>query len=79
MEKVGLIIGLFLTIFGMYKIDIVLIPTLDYFGKYVFFGAINIFVFWVEWFFYKRFDGLLRILMPFMFGLVILLIGVKIA
>ena len=79
MQNSGLIVGLILTIIGMYKIDMFLIPTLDYFGKYVFFGAINIFVFWVLWFFYKKFEGLMKILMPVIWGVVILLLGVKFA
>ncbi|GAB6074022.1 hypothetical protein [Nautilia lithotrophica] len=79
MQNLGLIVGLILTIIGMYKIDMFLIPTLDYFGKYVFFAAINIFVFWIEWFFYKKFEGLMKILMPIGWGVIILLIGVKFA
>jgi hypothetical protein len=77
MEKVGLIVGFILTIIGMYKIDIFLIPTLDYFGKYVFFGVINIFVFWMLIVFYKKFRGVLQIVMPIVFGVIIMLIGVK--
>jgi hypothetical protein len=77
MEKVGLIIGLILTIIGIYKIDRFLIPTLDYFGKYVFFIAFNIFVFWVLWGFYKKFSGIMRVIMPIIFGIIILLIGIK--
>jgi hypothetical protein len=79
MNKIGLIIGLVLTGFGMYKIDSFLIPTLDYFGKYVFFAAFNIFVFWVLWTFYKKFNGNLKTLMPIVWGVVILLLGVKFA
>jgi ABC-type lipoprotein release transport system permease subunit len=79
MQKIGLIIGLILTIIGMYNIDKFIIPTLDYFGKYVFFTAINIFVFWVLWSFYKKFNGNLKIIMPIVWGVVILLIGVKFA
>lgn len=79
MERIGLIIGLVLTIIGIVKIDMFLIPTLNYFGKYVFFAAFNIFVFWVEWVFYKKFGGLMKIIMPAVFGLIILLIGVKFA
>jgi hypothetical protein len=77
MEKVGLIVGFILTIIGMIKIDIFLIPTLDYFGKYVFFGVINIFVFWMLIVFYKKFRGVLQIVMPIVFGVIIMLIGVK--
>jgi hypothetical protein len=79
MQKTGLIIGLILTIIGMYNIDMFLVPTLNYFGKYVFFAAFNIFVFWVLWTFYKKFNGNLKTLMPVVWGVVILLIGVKFA
>ena len=79
MNKSGLIAGLVLTIIGMYNIDKIIMPTLDYFGKYVFFAAINIFVFWVLWIFYKKFKGNLKILMPLLWGVVILLVGVKFA
>ena len=78
MEKIGLIIGGVLTIIGIYRIDKFLIPTLDYFGKYVFFIVFNIFVFWSLWIFYKKFSGFLKIIMPVVFGIIILLIGVKI-
>jgi len=77
MNKTGLIVGLVLTILGIYKIDMILIPTLNYFGKYIFFIAFNIFVFWVLWIFYKKFNGNLKILMPLIWGAVIQLLGVK--
>jgi len=77
MEKLGLIVGVVLTIIGMYKIDKFLIPTLDYFGKYVFFIVFNIFVFWIAWVFYKKFNGLVKVVMPIIFGIIVLLIGFK--
>ena len=77
MEKVGVIIGGVLTIIGMYNIDKFLIPTLDYFGKYVFFIVFNIFVFWVLSVFFKKFSGIMRVMMPIIFGIIVLLIGFK--
>ena len=77
MDKAGLIIGAVLSLIGMYKIDMFLLPTLDYFGKYVFFAAINIFVFWVVYVFYKKFSGILKIAMPVVFGFVIMMLGIK--
>ena len=77
MEKIGLIIGFILTGIGMYKIDKFLIPTLDYFGKYVFFTILNIFIFWSLWKSYK-FNEKLRIVMPIFIGLVILIMGINI-
>jgi len=77
LEKIGLILGFVLLAAGMYRIDTFLIPTLDYFGKYVFFAAINIFVVWMELFFYRRFGGWLKTAMPILFGLIVLLLGFK--
>jgi len=78
MDKAGFIIGFLLTAFGLYKIDMFLLPTLDYFGKYVFFVAINIFALWVLVMFYKKFENYLKTAMPILYGLLIMLIGVKI-
>jgi len=77
MDKVGLIVGFLLVAVGMGKIDLFLIPTLDYFGKYVFFIAINIFVFWVLYQFFKRFKGFLKVVMPILYGIIVLLVGLK--
>jgi len=77
LEKIGLVLGFLLLALGMYKIDMFLIPTLDYFGKYVFFAAINIFVVWVEYMFYKKFQGWLKTAMPVLFGFIMLLVGFK--
>lgn len=76
-EKIGLIIGFILTSIGMYKIDKFLIPTLDYFGKYVFFIILNIFIFWSVWIAYK-FNEKLKIVMPIFIGVVIMIIGINI-
>ncbi|WP_456489049.1 hypothetical protein [Caminibacter pacificus] len=77
MRYIGLIVGLVLGAVGMYKIDYVLYEGLNYFGKYVFFAMFNLFVLWLFWFFYKRFKGALQIAMPILFGLVLMLIGLK--
>ena len=74
MEKVGLIIGVILTSIGMYKIDTFLIPTLDYFGKYVFFVIFNIFIFWSLWESYKK----LKAVMPIFIGVVVVIVGMNI-
>jgi len=73
LDKIGLIAGFLLMVAGMYKIDLFLIPTLDYFGKYVFFGIMNIFVLWLFYTIYKKFKHLFFI--PFIYGLTIFLIG----
>jgi len=79
MERLGLILGLIIGLYGLYKIDYILYGGLNYFGKYVFFTLFNLFVLYIFWFFYKRFSGYLKIIMPLLWGVVILLVGVKIA
>ena len=76
MEKIGLIIGFILTSIGIYKLDKFLIPTLDYFGKYVFFIMLNLFIFWSLWISYK-FNKKLKIVMPIFIGGVIFIIGIN--
>jgi len=79
MERLGLILGLIIGLYGLYKIDYILYEGLNYFGKYVFFTLFNLFVLYLFWFFYKRFNGYLKIIMPLLWGAVILLGGFKIA
>ena len=74
MKKIGLIIGFILTSIGMYKINKFLIPTLDYFGKYVFFVIFNIFIFWSLLKSYK-FNTKLKIIMPIFIGIFVIIIG----
>ena len=77
MEKLGVIIGFILTSIGVYRIDKFLIPTLDYFGKYIFFIILNIFIFWSLWISYKL-SGKLKIVMPIFIGGIIFIIGMNI-
>ena len=77
MERLGLILGLIIGLYGLYKIDYILYEGLNYFGKYVFFTLFNLFVLYLFWFFYRRFSGYLKIIMPLLWGVVILLVGVK--
>jgi hypothetical protein len=84
MNKLGLIIGLILSIIGMYFIDRNILLSFElnhskWFGRYVYFIAFNVLVLWVLWIFYKKFRGILKILMPLLFGIIILFIGVKLA
>jgi hypothetical protein len=76
---IGLVIGLILGLYGLFRIDYILYEGLNYFGKYVFFFLFNAFVIYCFWFFYKKFEGWLKIAMPILFGIILLLIGVKIA
>ncbi|MEO1958940.1 MAG: hypothetical protein ABGX23_05250 [Nautiliaceae bacterium] len=79
MQRIGLLVGLLLVIIGLYRIDLLLYKTLDYFGKYVFFGLFNIMSLFLVFYFYKKFDGILKITMPLLFGLIVALIGFFIA
>jgi len=54
LQYIGLIIGILLGIVGLYRIDIVLIAGLNYFGKYVFFGLFHIFIFYLYYVAYKK-------------------------
>ncbi|NPA11107.1 MAG: hypothetical protein GXO62_02580 [Epsilonproteobacteria bacterium] len=78
MDKIGLIIGLMLGIYGLFKIDYILYLGLNYFGKYVFFGLFNIAVVYIFLVLYENLKGALRIVAPVVFGIILLYIGVKI-
>ena len=71
MNKLGLIIGIILGIIGIYKIDIVLIAGLNYFGKYVFFGLFHLFIVYLYYIFWIKFKGKLKVIMPVVLGLLI--------
>jgi len=53
-DKIGLLIGIILGAIGLYKIDIVLIAGLNYFGKYVFFGLFHLFIVYLYYYIYKH-------------------------
>jgi hypothetical protein len=83
-NKIGLIIGVILSIIGMYYIDRNILLSFElnnskWFGKYVFFLAFNVLILWVLLVFYKKFEGVLKITMPLLFGIIILFIGGKLA
>jgi len=46
-EKLILYISFLVILLGLIKFDILVYPTLDYFGKYVFFIALNIMPFYI--------------------------------
>jgi hypothetical protein len=84
LEKAGLILAIILSIVGVYFIDKNILISFElnhskWFGKYVFFAAFNILIFWSLWVFYKKFEGIFKIIVPIMFGVIILFIGVKLA
>ena len=53
-DKIFLIIGAIFIIIGLYKFDIFIYSTLDYFGKYVFVLALNLIPFYVAWLFHNK-------------------------
>ena len=75
MQYLGLIIGIILGAIGLYKIDIVLIAGLNYFGKYVFFGLFHIFIMYLYYLSFKKFKGKFQIIMPILLGLIIFILG----
>ena len=76
MKYIGLIIGIILGVIGLYKIDIVLIAGLNYFGKYVFFGLFHLFIIYLYYVSFKRFKGKFKIIMPIVLGLVLFVLGI---
>ena len=76
MKYIGLIIGIILGAIGLYKIDIVLIAGLNYFGKYVFFGLFHFFIIYLYYLSFKKFQGKLKIVMPIILGAVLFVLGV---
>jgi len=74
LDKLALVIGIMLGIIGLYKIDIVLIAGLNYFGKYVFFGLFHIFIIYIYYLSYKKFSGFIKTVMPIFIGMIILLL-----
>ena len=73
MRYISLITGIILGLIGLYKIDIVLIAGLNYFGKYVFFGLFHLFIIYLYYLSYKKnyYLSLLIGLFLFILGLII--------
>ena len=72
-KYLGLIIGIVLGLIGLYKIDIILIAGLNYFGKYVFFGLFHLFLIYLYYIAFKK-----KWYLPIILGLIIFLIGLLI-
>jgi len=77
LDRLALIIGIILGIIGLYKLDIVLIAGLNYFGKYVFFILFHLFIIYIYYLSYKKFSGFMKTIMPIFIGIIILLLGIK--
>ena len=52
-KEIGYFLGVFLTIFAVYKLDLVLIEGLNYFGKYVFFGLFHLIILYSFYYAFK--------------------------
>ena len=75
-KYLGLIIGIVLGLIGLYKIDIILIAGLNYFGKYVFFGLFQLFIIYLYYLSFKKFKGKWKIIMPAILGVILLILGI---
>jgi hypothetical protein len=60
-QKLSLIIASILILIGVVKFDIFIYPTLDYFGKFVMVGALNIIPFWIAKMLFDRFQDNIQI------------------
>jgi len=83
MNKLGLITGLILAVAGIYFIDKNILLSFEmnhskWAGRYIFFAAYHILIFWVLYVLYKKFEGILKILMPLLFGGFILFLGIMV-
>ncbi len=74
-DKIGLIIGLILGLYGLYRIDYILYLGLNYFGKYFFFALFNIFALYLFWFLYKKPKGKWKNIAPLIYGAVLFAAG----
>jgi hypothetical protein len=56
-QKIPLIISSILIFIGLINFDIFIYPTLDYFGKFVMVGALNIVPFWIVKMIFDKFKN----------------------
>jgi hypothetical protein len=63
------IISSIIILIGLIKFDIFIYPTLDYFGKYVFVGLLNLVSLWVCVMIYRKFGNIWAII----WGIVVLI------
>jgi len=68
-KNIGLLVGVCLIIVGLIKFDVAIYPTLDYFGKYVFVGLLNLVSLWVCVMIYRKFGNIWAII----WGIVVLI------
>ncbi|WP_457560999.1 hypothetical protein [Caminibacter sp.] len=77
-DKIGLIIGLVIGLYGLFRIDYELYLGLNYFGKYVFFALFNIFIIYFYWFLYKKSKGAWKNIFPLIYGIFLLIVGLSV-
>ena len=70
-DKIGLYVGFVFITLGLVKFDIYIYNTLDYFGKFVAVGVLNIFPFWIGFMVFDKFrnNEKFKIVLPFIWGL----------
>ena len=73
-DEIFLFIGYIFIFVGVIKFDLYIYPTLDYFGKFVFVGALNIVPFWLSWDIYKK-NKLYSLVFAIISGIVLYLMG----
>jgi len=73
-DKIGLIIAFIFILAGLIKFDIFIYPTLDYFGKFVFVGALNIVPFWITWEINKK-NKLFSLVFAIIAGIILYFMG----
>ena len=78
MDKVAFIIGVILGVIGLYKIDMILIAGLNYFGKYVFFVLFQLFIVYLYYFSFVKLKGWMKIVAPVLLGIILLYGGLSI-
>jgi len=73
-DKIFLFIGYIFILVGLIKFDLYIYPTLDYFGKFVFVGALNIIPFWLSWDLYKK-NKIYSIIFSIIMGTILYFMG----
>jgi len=70
-DKLGLFAGYIFILIGLVKFDMFIYPTLDYFGKFVFVGALNIVPFWIGFEIYKKYSQKYAVIWGIVAGIVL--------
>ncbi len=68
MKRAFLLISYVILFIALYKIDKFLIPTLDYFGKYVFFILLNLSLIYILYKIFFISKGVYKVILPLIFS-----------